>query len=1046
MKSLLVILLFFVAIHAQAQVRIGEREARATATQFLSHKGQCRHLVLLDEIKSTRSGQTNLFLFTSDSKGYVIVSALNEILAYSFTSSLSKEALPDPFAYWLDLYNNQTDYLLEHPDQARKPKKSQESVGPLLTSAWGQGCYYNEYCPADNAGPCQHVTAGCVAIAMAQIMYYHKYPEKGHGSTSYTKPPYGTLSAVFESTTYQWEDMVDILYENNAAVAQLVYHCGVSVQTQYAPVESRASVEFALEAFRHYFTFPTATLSKRDNYSDEDWLAKIRLDLDNLHPVLYIGQSLSGTHAFVCDGYDENGLFHFNFGWNGDADGFFTLNDPSGFSNLQSIIYNLFPIDEIHIHGDEHGIIHVSPDGIGDGSSWEQATDNLCWAFFKAYSEDCSIWVKEGHYYGNPDDDYAFLLTSSCSLYGGFKGDEAFDYDLSQRDFEAHPSILDGNHIQGVIKLYHSDTFVIDGFTIQNGNSSKGGGILLSIYTQVRNCKFLNNYSKSNGGAISMDFPKNSADVIIEDCQFFGNEAKSYGGAVLDYGNTLFQHCLFQDNLAHKDGGGAICINYGTQSRYINCTFSNNTAQNGGGIANAKKQGPRLWNCLINNNTAETGGGCYFTEETRIFNCTVVKNEGTTAYGGIYTDSPAIIKNCIIWGNTSPEEDTQIGPSETYKYCAVEDNPLETDQNINLASENDGPLPKLYVRFQDSEVTAGSSGHGGDWRLRPNSPCIDRGTIIPDQPETDLFGNPRLLHNQIDLGVYESDVVTHVTEAYLCDHDPYYHQDSLLSELGTYTFLYPNTPYDSLIVIQMQEPPPPVALSEAICSNETYDFFGTPIDSVGSYQTIADCITYYLDLTVTEGTEHTMKAEICEGETYIFLNATLTHGGHFSHNIGCDSYDLDLTVKSSPRLRCSRDTIVEYGHPIQLTAWGADTYLWSTGETTRCITIYPISDKTYTVTGFSSEGCSQTAEITVKVTYDAIDAILFPNPAKEKITIDKPLIDEVEVFNLFGERVDHIFAHKKKVELDVSHYDSGIYIVHVRCISNHSYQKLIIQH
>ena len=55
-----------------------------------------------------------------------------------------------------------------------------------------------------------------------------------------------------------------------------------------------------------------------------------------------------------------------------------------------------------------------------------------------------------------------------------------------------------------------------------------------------------------------MDFPKNSADVIIEDCQFFGNEAKSYGGAVLDYGNTLFQHFLFQDNLAHKDGGGAI--------------------------------------------------------------------------------------------------------------------------------------------------------------------------------------------------------------------------------------------------------------------------------------------------------------------------------------------------------------------------------------------------------------------------------------------------------------------------------------------------------
>ena len=204
MKRLLVILLFFVAIHAQAQVRIGEREAYATATSFLAQQGQCRNLVLLDEIKSIHSDQTNLFVFTFEPQGYVVVSALNEVLAYSFTSSLSKETLPDPVAYWLELYNRQTDYLLEHPEQVRHPLKSQASVGPLLTSAWGQGCYYNSACPSDNAGPCQHVSAGCVAIAMAQIMYYHKQPITGNGSISYSCSPYGSLSANFGQTTYQW--------------------------------------------------------------------------------------------------------------------------------------------------------------------------------------------------------------------------------------------------------------------------------------------------------------------------------------------------------------------------------------------------------------------------------------------------------------------------------------------------------------------------------------------------------------------------------------------------------------------------------------------------------------------------------------------------------------------------------------------------------------------------------------------------------------------------------------------------------------------------
>ena len=196
MKKLLVIVILMFAIQLQAQVRIGDAEAYSTAEQFVSQQGSKSTLILSEEIKSIHSEQTNLFVFSMEPKGYVIVSALNEVLAYSLNTTFPKsDELPDHIAYWINLYNEQTDYLLQHPDQIKKPTKQQRSVGPLLTSIWGQGCYHNSLCPQDELGPCRHVSAGCVAIAMAQIMYYHKQPIKGTGSMTYSCPPYGTLSA-----------------------------------------------------------------------------------------------------------------------------------------------------------------------------------------------------------------------------------------------------------------------------------------------------------------------------------------------------------------------------------------------------------------------------------------------------------------------------------------------------------------------------------------------------------------------------------------------------------------------------------------------------------------------------------------------------------------------------------------------------------------------------------------------------------------------------------------------------------------------------------
>ena len=336
-------------------------------------------------------------------------------------------------------------------------------------------------------------------------------------------------------------------------------------------------------------------------------------------------------------------------------------------------------------------------------------------------------------------------------------------------------------------------------------------------------------------------------------------------------------------------------------------------------------------------------------------------------------------------------------------------------------------------------------------------------------------------------------MVAHVIDAYLCEQDPYYYQDSLISELGIYSFLYPNSPYDSLVVVQMHTPPATVFHTKEICENETYDFFGTQLNEPGVYTATEQCITYRLALNVKSPTvipmqEETcdgepfdffgellfesghystivdckkyeldltmipnshvpilIEKEICEGETYSFFGRLLSYSGQYSATINCIDYQLDLTVNSIPSLRCSNDTLVEFGNPVELTATGADSYLWSTGDTTQSIIIVPTSDKDYWVQGFSQKGCS-TASVTVRVNHETDEIVLFPNPANDKVEIFMPLIDEVEVFNLLGTRMYNVVAEREIVELDVSNFPSGMYIIHARQLNNHHYKKLVIQH
>ena len=198
------------------------------------------------------------------------------------------------------------------------------TVGPLLTSAWEQRGAYNDSCPT---------FAGCVAVAMGQIMRYHRWPETGRGWHKYVpseNPEIGQQVANFGATTYHWDLMPDKLNRQHSAaeksaVAQLLRHAGVAVDMSYTKNGSGSYTCDVLYAMPHYFRYSDSiAMCTYANFSVDEWFKIIRAEIDAGRPVIYSGAtSRQEGHAWVVDGYNTDGYLHINWGWGGDYDGFF---------------------------------------------------------------------------------------------------------------------------------------------------------------------------------------------------------------------------------------------------------------------------------------------------------------------------------------------------------------------------------------------------------------------------------------------------------------------------------------------------------------------------------------------------------------------------------------------------------------------------------------------------------------------------------------------------------------------------------------------------
>lgn len=309
------------------------------------------------------------YIFNSeDGEGFVIVSAddrVRPIIGYSDKGNIDCNSLPQGVAWWLSEYSRQIESAIRNnvlPSdeianewEALRSKSylsATDVVSPLVSTTWNQAPYYNVKCPY-NGLTHSYTLTGCAATALAQVMKYWEWPIVGNGHYSYNTFWYGTQSANFGATYYDWANMPNEVVATSTAtqmyaVATLMYHCGVAMDMDYgydgSGIKNASQIA---NAVKNYFRYSSSTkVADKSNYSESNWISLLKSQLDASQPMVYCGSGSGGGHAFVCDGYRSDNYFHFNWGWGGTADGWYPVSDlapgPNGYGSGTSGNYTTY--------------------------------------------------------------------------------------------------------------------------------------------------------------------------------------------------------------------------------------------------------------------------------------------------------------------------------------------------------------------------------------------------------------------------------------------------------------------------------------------------------------------------------------------------------------------------------------------------------------------------------------------------------------------------------------------------------------------------------
>lgn len=326
---------------------ISKEEAARKATEFIANRRQANTTTELNctyahsrqhkaQSKNADGNDAAYYVFSgANDKGFVIVAGddrLPSIIGYSDTGRFDTANMPEACSAWLDaiaVWGEECSMLIEEKSEKAIAYPT-KPVEPLLTTKWDQENPYNTLTPV--IGGKQSLT-GCVATATAQIMNYYHYPERSTGSVSYNDNGVQRTMNFDDQPAFDWSNMLSTYTSaspeaNRMAVARLMQCVGYGVQMTYGSDVSVAHHRNAGEALYKYFGYDSNIHRyERNKMSDAEWINIITDELYAGRPVLYDGKGASGNvgHTFVCDGYDGNGMFHFNWGWSGNCDGYFNL-------------------------------------------------------------------------------------------------------------------------------------------------------------------------------------------------------------------------------------------------------------------------------------------------------------------------------------------------------------------------------------------------------------------------------------------------------------------------------------------------------------------------------------------------------------------------------------------------------------------------------------------------------------------------------------------------------------------------------------------------
>lgn len=364
---LLLVMCMCATIQPASSAPLSRQQASRNVSEFLKGRGidinatPIRHAPL----KDMDCGQdfAPYYVFNiGDGDGFVIASGDDRsraILGYADEGTIDTDSMPDGLRWMLGFYVEQIQHAPDHVRAAgTKTSASHPAVDPLLTTKWNQTYPYNANCPM---GSWRRCLTGCVATAMAQVMYYHRAKSTDkllkripgyHRPSGYDSSTV-TLYPIPKGAKIDWDNMLDEYISGNytdeqaQAVANLMLYCGASIDMLYGCNVSSASPGLVPGALYDYFGYKKAKYINRNNYTDEEWESIIYGELIEGRPIHYTG----GNHAVVVDGHDGNGYVHVNWGWGGSSDGFYLLSAVegsteevlNGYSSYQSAVISIEP-------------------------------------------------------------------------------------------------------------------------------------------------------------------------------------------------------------------------------------------------------------------------------------------------------------------------------------------------------------------------------------------------------------------------------------------------------------------------------------------------------------------------------------------------------------------------------------------------------------------------------------------------------------------------------------------------------------------------------